>query len=512
MYIITINHTKTETRTTMAGVLALLNADKSIPRKFTADSFTVHTVENGPIPVVGLPRGRIGLRPDGTVHEILLHVITEVERIILKPDGKLLRPYEVSFESWEAVLAASALAYESEYLIDPERLKEGSLFSEFQVESPQRFITDELLRRFGFGTGGPHAYPGGGACKGHEWHVAYALQRGERVKDCILNFYRHTSTAIPHGLEWLNALIEFPVLRGALPAETLRDLCDVLRREKMAMTEQNVSKLLAIVRALPVGSSYIDIDDAFYDAKILGPLTAPTLQLAEGPDAEPLSPLAKRVTECVNESVYEKTVARLRQEREDGNLSKRRFELQMMMAERQRNCRNYHYGNMIASLLLERNVAGLLEILDQPNNKSSKRAIREVIGVNLLTVTGAARRRAIFSMCGFAQQEQDVWEQHAAEAKAETRRIEAMEQAKKTAESVRYSVGGGQVMTGKQYVDLCIAEGFSQIVPSRRGNAVSYLFVDPKRDLGRPLKVKDGTLDYARACLSTPAERVPAYA
>ncbi|WP_201800307.1 hypothetical protein, partial [Enterobacter hormaechei] len=65
---------------------------------------------------------------------------------------------------------------------------------------------------------------------------------------------------------------------------------------------------------------------------------------------------------------------------------------------------------------------------------------------------------------------------------------------------------------GKQYVDLCIAEGFSQIVPSRRGNAVSYLFVDPKRDLGRPLKVKDGTLDYARACLSTPAERVPAYA
>ncbi|WP_204321807.1 hypothetical protein, partial [Streptococcus pneumoniae] len=66
-----------------------------------------------------------------------------------------------------------------------------------------------------------------------------------------------------------------------------------------------------------------------------------------------------------------------------------------------------------------RNVAGLLEILDQPNNKSSKRAIREVIGVNLLTVTGAARRRAIFSMCGFAQQEQDVWEQHAAEAKAE---------------------------------------------------------------------------------------------
>lgn len=512
MYIITINHTKTETRTTMAGVLALLNANKSIPCKFTADSFNVHTVENGPIPVVGLTRGRIGLRPDGTVHEILLRVINEVEGVILKPDGKLLQPYEVSFESWAAVIAASALAYESEYLVDPERLQEGSLFSEFQVESPETFIKAEFLRRFGFGTGGPQAYPGGGPCRDHEWHVAYALQRGERVKDCILNYYRHTDKAVPYSLAWLTALIEFPALRGALPAETLRDLCDVLRHEKIVMTEQNVPKLLAIVRALPAGTSYIDIDDALYNAKFLGPLTAPALQSTEGADAEPLSPLAKRVTECVNETVYEKSVTRYRQEREAGNLSKRRFELQMMMAERQRSTGNYHYGNMIASLLLERNVAGLLEILDQPNNKSSKRAIRDVTGVNLLTVTGAARRRAIFSMCGFSQQEQDVWEQHAAEAKAEKRRIEAMEQAKKTAESVRYSIGSGQVMTGKQYVDLCIAEGFSQIVPSRRGSAVSYLFVDPKRDLGRPLKVKDGTLDYARACLSAPAERAPAYA
>lgn len=512
MYIININHTKTETRTTLAGVLAFLNADKSIPRKITAESVTVHSVATGAIPVVSLSRGRIGLRPAGSVHEILTRVISEVEQFILKPDGKVLQPYEVSRDSWDTVLAAGCLAYESESVVDPNRLQEGSLFSEFQVEHPERFISAEFRKRFGFGTAGPQAHAGSGPCGRHELHVAYALQRGERVKDCILNFYRHWDKANDLGVGWLRALIDYPLLRGALPAETLRDLCDLLKHEKIALTDQSVPKLIAIVRALPAGCSYIDIDDALYDAKFLGPLTAPTYNPTPEQDAEPMSPLAKRVQECVNETVYEKTLARLRQEREAGNLSKRRFELHMLLAGRERNRGNYHYGNRIASAMLGRDLAMLLEVLDNPNNKSTKRAIREVIGVNLLSVTGAERRRAIFHMCGFSQQERDVWEQQLAEAKAEKRRLEAMEQAKQAAESVRYAIGGGQAMTGKQYVDLCIAEGFSKIVPSRRGSAVSYLLVDPKREVSRPLKAKDGTLDYARACLTAPAERVPAHA
>ncbi|MDF7156650.1 hypothetical protein NLR08_25040, partial [Escherichia coli] len=145
----------TESRTTLAGVLAFLNADKSIPRKITAESVTVHSVANGAIPVVSLSRGRIGLRPAGSVHEILTRVITEVERFILKPDGKVLQPYEVSRDSWDTVLAAGGLAYESESVVDPKRLQEGSLFSEFQVESPERFISEEFRKRFGFGTAGP---------------------------------------------------------------------------------------------------------------------------------------------------------------------------------------------------------------------------------------------------------------------------------------------------------------------------------------------------------------------
>lgn len=512
MYIISINHTKTETRTTLAGVLAFLNADYPQPRKFSADSVAVHSIENGPIPVVGLPRGRIGLRPAGTVHEILTRLVSEVERFILKPDGKLLQPYEVSRDSWDAVLTAGQIAYESESLIDSSRLQEGSLFSEFQVENPERFISAEFRRRFGFGTAGPQSHAGSGPSGRHELHVAYALQRGERVKECILNFYRHWDKADILGVGWLRALIDFPLLRGTLPAETLRDLCDLLKHEKIALNDQNVPKLISIVRALPAGSSYIDIDDALYDAKFLPPLTVRSPEPPEGADGEPMSPLARRVQEYIDASVYEKTVTRNRQEREAGNLSKRRFEQRVLMAEHQRDRGNYGAGNKIASWLMERNVAALLDMLDSPNNKSTKRAIRDVAGVNLLTVTGPARRRAIFDMCGFSQQEQEVWEQHAAVAKAEKLRIEAAEQAKVTAESARYSIGGGQVMTGKQYVDLCIAEGFSKIVPSRRGSAVSYLLVDPKREVGRPLKAKDGTLEYARSCLTVSTERAAAHA
>ena len=77
------------------------------------------------------------------------------------------------------------------------------------------------------------------------------------------------------------------------------------------------------------GTVWPRIVDELHKQFVRGNLIQPTV-LMDYPVA--LSPLAKRVTECVNESVYEKTVARLRQEREDGNLSKRRFELQMMMA------------------------------------------------------------------------------------------------------------------------------------------------------------------------------------
>lgn len=124
MYIIAINHTKTETRTTLAGVLAFLNADKSIPRKITAESVTVHSVANGAIPVVSLSRGRIGLRPAGSVHEILTRVITEVERFILKPDGKVLQPYEVSRDSWEPAELIAFLRFKPELLVAKERTRD----------------------------------------------------------------------------------------------------------------------------------------------------------------------------------------------------------------------------------------------------------------------------------------------------------------------------------------------------------------------------------------------------
>lgn len=60
-------------------------------------------------------------------------------------------------------------------------------------------------------------------------------------------------------------------------------------------------------------------------------------------------------------------------------------------------------------------------------------------------------------------------------------------------------------MNGREYVDLCIDEGFSHIRHFPRGSARVYYIEQPATRTVRRLRAKDGTLDYARARLSGPA-------
>ncbi|MFP3740286.1 hypothetical protein SB860_36240, partial [Burkholderia sp. SIMBA_019] len=66
----------------------------------------------------------------------------------------------------------------------------------------------------------------------------------------------------------------------------------------------------------------------------------------------------------------------------------------------------------------------------------------------------------------------------------------------------------GQVMNGREYVDFCIAAGFSQLQESSRGAARRYWIHNPSHRASRPLRAKDGTLAYARARLSQQAATV----
>ncbi|MDR5777093.1 MULTISPECIES: hypothetical protein [unclassified Caballeronia] len=60
-------------------------------------------------------------------------------------------------------------------------------------------------------------------------------------------------------------------------------------------------------------------------------------------------------------------------------------------------------------------------------------------------------------------------------------------------------------MTGADWVDRTIADGFSEIVSVRQGASVRYALADPVRHLQVSLRANDGTLAYARVSLESRA-------
>ncbi|WER50733.1 hypothetical protein CupriaWKF_30730 [Cupriavidus sp. WKF15] len=513
MYVISIGPERVESRTTLAGVLALLNHEPGPKPGMRAEDMAVRHVERGAIPVLRLPSGQFAVRPAGEAKAILASILDEVDRYIVRPDGKVLRPHEMSRTSWQAVAAAGRLAVFTNEAVDPDQLgkPQSANLDLFAVAEPfdaSSFVHEEFYRRFGYGTTGPEYSPGAGMNCRHEVHVAYALQRGEPVRDCILNAYRRDGDAVDagrHDLHWLPTLIEVPALRGALSANKLQALCSVMRHDKLAITARNAARLIALVKLLPDDCTHVDVDNALYAAQVVPPLSAPLGKAPTGDDAQPVSPLAARLHALIGAKRYAKHVERVAAERTKGNLSERRFQSEMSMAAVERDHASFSWPNRFALAVLQRDIATLLQVLDTPNdrNTSSKRALREVCGVALTGVPATTRRRRIFEMCGFSESEQHQWELQALAAKSERLQEQDAECARKRAEASRWNLNGKR-MNGREYVDLCIDEGFSQIRHFPRGSARVYYIEQPATRTARRLRAKDGTLDYARARLSEP--------
>ncbi|SPS02945.1 hypothetical protein [Cupriavidus taiwanensis] len=516
MYVISIGSARSEMRTTLAGVLEYLNQDRRGVAAPRSADVTVRHVERGDIAVHQLKSGRMAVRPRGTARSILVQILDEVERYVVRVDGKVLRPHEMSRASWGAVVAAGRLAFFPEEAIDLAAAEAGPLFHTrdlFEAEGPfdiAAFVDNEFRRRFGYGRQGPAYAPDASPNARHVLHVAYALLRGEKVRECVLSAYRDDPEIGKHDLTWLRPLIEVPALRGALSPAQLQGLCHVMRHDGLKITADNAGKLLAIVRRLPVDCGVVQVDDALFSAGILQPRTAAAFSAAQGPAATPVSPLAQRIHAITTQRRFDATMERAKAQREALEISQRHFDDLARRAVADRTCAGYDWANMVALAVLQRDVAAVLEIFDSPKdwNTDSKRALREVTGVDLLQCTAALRRRRIFELCGFSPAEQARWEHEAAAAKADRVAAREFEDARKRAEASNWRLEGGKVLNGREYVDFCISEGFSEIIDMPRGRARAYRICNPRRGMSRPLRAKDGTLSYARARLAQAA--VPA--
>ncbi|GAA0188885.1 MULTISPECIES: flotillin family protein [Cupriavidus] len=508
MYVIHIGQ-RAEHRTTLAGVLQYLNDDrdgKAVPR---VEDIAVRHVERGAIPVERLTGGNFAVRPVGTRRAILSMILDEVDRFIVRVGGKTLRPHEMSRAAWGAVVAAGRLAYFPAEAIDMSQDDTGPLFQTADLFEEQGsfdiadYICGEFIRRFGYGTNGPLYHPTAPPNCRHEVHVAYALMRGEKVRECIINTYREN----PHHARsefWMRPLIEVPALRGALSPSVLQALCQTMRGEKLEITTYNVGKLIAALRDVPSDGHYVHVDDALFAAGILLPRTMPTPKPLEGENAQPATKLAARIRTLVCQRQYQASVDRAAEEREAFSISQREFDRRTRAAAIGRDTYGYEWPNRVALAVMERNVAAVLQIFDGPKdwNTESKRALREEYGVDVLQCTAAERRRRLFELCGFSDAEQAEWEAQEATAKARKRADSAVAEAKSRAEGTTYRIETGQAMNGREYVDFCINAGFSKLVDERRGSVRRYWIHDPVKRISRPLRAKDGTLDYARARLT----------
>lgn len=508
MYVVSTGPERVETRTTLAGVLAFLNFEPGPKPGLRAEDIAVRHVERGAIPVMRLPSGQFAVRPAGDPKAILTSILDEVERFIVRPDGKVLRPHEMSRSSWEAVCAAGRLAVFTSEAVDPDQVANLGcanldLFAVAEPFDAYAFVQGEFHRRFGYGTNGPEFAPGAGINCRHEVHVAYALQRGEPVRDCILNAYRSggdASDAGRHDLHWLSTLIAVPALRGALSADQLQALCSVMRHDKLAITARNAARLIALVKPLAQDCTYVDVDDALFAAQVIPPLSAPLGKAPTGDDAAPVSPLAARLHALIGAKHYAERSERAQADRAKGNLSERRHLRELAMAAFERDHGSFTWPNRFALAVLQRDLGCLLEVLDTPSdhNTLSKRVLREECGVVLTGVPAATRRRRIFELCGFSEAEQRQWDAQAQASRSQRLQAQEAERARERAEASRWNLHG-TLLNGREYVDLCIGEGFRQIRHFPRGNSRVYYIEQSETRTIRRLQAGDGTLAYARA-------------
>ncbi|MFL9876467.1 hypothetical protein [Paraburkholderia megapolitana] len=432
-------------------------------------------------------------------------MLEEIWQLGFVRDGVALKPCEVRPVHWSLLFSLLDLSGRPYLMLSNEQF-------EVEVERARaegdRFdlcdVFDTLAHnRFGFGIGGPCVQPGEPCNSRHEVHVAYALLL-DAVPAIVMDDYRTLKDPFRHGLAWAQSLLDVPSLRGRISREALSRLRAVMKSDGKAITERNAVVLCELIRQSPEEPSVGTLDDllaahGIVDQKL--PLPARYSQPVD--IGAPASPLALRMRELLANSHRDQAIARIESERAAGRLAMREYRLRHELALLDHGRATYEWGNRFVHAIDGRDLRFLLQNLDTTDdwNRSTKRAIFEVLGVKLTGLRAAARRRAVFALCGLDEAAQAEWEAQAQVQRAAREHRRLFDKACELAERARYRAPDSTVISGVQHVDTSIAAGFSEIREWRKGAAKQYALVNPEKAEGRRLQAKDGTLAYARAML-----------
>ncbi|WP_321794793.1 hypothetical protein [Caballeronia sp. J97] len=450
--------------------------------------------------------GRLTVRSPGTATSIFLSLLDEIDGAYFRPSFAALVPWQIRREHWQLLYLAFDLAREPLYLFSSDQVAQAN--EEAGRSGRHRLNLFELLqqeseRRFGFRYAGPVVEGGGGQRNGrHEVHVAYALAAGKPVPQPVIDDYTSLSK-FDSDLQWAKPLLAVLELRGALPLSKLVPLANVMRHSKQAITSENAALLVMLMRLAPNEPTTVEVDDLLYERGVLESHPLPELYMKPVDIGQPSCKFAEVLRRTLADHARDGRLAELDNARAAGTLSKRDIELGKQLAILDHGRATHTYGNGLAKAIQAADMSYLLSVLDRPDdaNRSTKQAVREVFGIKLIGVRAASRRRAIFELAGMDSVQQAEWESLSVSQREARRVAREIACAREAAQMSRVRTADGAVLTGAEWVDRSIAEGFSQIVSVRQGTSVRYALADPVRHLQVSLRATDGTLAYARASL-----------
>jgi hypothetical protein len=449
--------------------------------------------------------GRLTVRRAGSASRLFLSLIDEIDGAYFRPAFAALSPWEIRREHWLLLYLAFDLAREPLlYLFSSDQLaqanEEGAraggrgldLFELLQAESE---------RRFGFRYAGP-VFEAGQRNGRHEIHVAYALAAGKPVPQAVLDDYASLSK-FDFDLRWAKTLLAVPELRGALPVSKLARLDAVMRHSKQAITSCNAALLVMLMGLARNEPSIVEVEDLLYAKGVLDAYPLPESYLKSVDIGQPSCKFAEVLRRITADRRRDTRLAENERARAAGTLSQRGFDLSRQLAILDHGRTSYTSANDFAKAVQDADMAFLLGVLDRPDdaNRATKLAVREVFGIKLIGVRAAARRRAVFELAGMDATQQAEWETLSVSQREARRVAREVARAREAAQMSRVRTEDGAVMTGAEWVDRSIADGFSEIIALRQGASVRYALEDPRRHLQVSLRASDGTLAYARASL-----------
>ncbi len=450
--------------------------------------------------------GTLAIRQAGSAEQIVTTMLDEHRRAaFVGDDGEQRHSWEVERAEWGALFEFVEVCRSPQLLLSFDQIEAEKTRAR---ERGTRFFLSDLCSEaiasiFGFAVCGPTIPGTRETNSGHAVQVAYALALDLPVPERVLDAYRADADAFRHGLEWAETLVRLPELRGAIPVGKLRPILGVMRGEGKAVDSGNADILTLLARLLPDAPTYPEVDNLLHAHGLIDDMALPERYGTPVDVGQPITPLAARVRERLADHLRARAIAHADEELNKGRISQRAHRHRCDIARLEHGRQTFEYGNSLSRALANRDVGRLLEVLDRADdhNRSSKLAFRDVYGVKLTGVSAAARRRAVFLLCGFDEAAQVEWESAEAKRKAERDAQRDLKAAPEVAGRARYVGPSHGELSGAEHVDRAISEGFSTIRSYGRGAARRYALARDNESAMRTLSARDGTLAYARALL-----------